>query len=58
MVFIIIRAFLGLARQIAGDKAEVTLLLDPGVESHDYDPSPSDIITINKADLFIYTGDI
>lgn len=45
------------ARQIAGDKAEVTLLLDPGVEAHDYDPSPSDIIAINKADLFIYTGD-
>ena len=45
------------ARQIAGDKADVTLLLDPGVESHDYEPSPSDIIAINKADLFIYTGD-
>lgn len=45
------------AKQIVGDKANVTLLLDPGVEAHDYDPSPSDIITINKADLFIYTGD-
>lgn len=45
------------AKQIVGDKAEVTLLLDPGVESHDYDPSPSDIISINKADIFIYTGD-
>lgn len=45
------------ARQIAGDKADITLLLDPGVEAHDYDPSPADIITINKADLFVYTGD-
>lgn len=45
------------AKQIAGDKAEVKLLLNPGVESHDYDPSPSDIIAMNKADLFIYTGD-
>lgn len=45
------------ARQIAGDKADVTLLLDPGVEAHAYDPSPADIITINKADLFVYTGD-
>lgn len=35
----------------------MTLLLDPGVESHDYDPSPADIIAINEADLFIYTGD-
>lgn len=45
------------ARQIAGDKAEVVLILSPGVESHDFEPTPSDIILINKADLFIYTGD-
>lgn len=45
------------ARQIAGDKADVTLLLDPGVEAHDYDPSPADIIAIHESDLFIYTGD-
>ena len=44
------------ARQIAGDKAEVTLLLPPGVESHSYEPTPSDIIRINESDLFIYTG--
>ena len=45
------------AKQIAGDKAEVVLLLSPGVEAHDFEPTPSDIILINKADLFIYTGD-
>ena len=45
------------ARQIAGDKAEVVLLLSPGMEAHDFEPTPSDIILINKADLFIYTGD-
>ncbi len=44
-------------RQIAGDKAEVTLLLPPGVESHSYEPTPSDIIKINESDLFIYTGE-
>jgi len=44
------------ARQIAGDKAEVALLLPPGAESHSFEPTPSDIITINKADIFIYTG--
>ncbi|HML36350.1 MAG TPA: metal ABC transporter substrate-binding protein [Bacillota bacterium] len=44
------------ARQIAGDKAEVTLLLPPGMESHSYEPTPSDIIEINGSDLFIYTG--
>jgi len=45
------------AKTIAGDTAEVTLLLPPGAESHSYEPSPADVIAINEADLFIYTGD-
>lgn len=44
------------AKQIAGDKAEVTLLLPTGVESHAYEPTPKDMISINNADLLIYTG--
>ncbi|WP_313343957.1 metal ABC transporter substrate-binding protein [Sedimentibacter sp.] len=44
------------ARQVAGDKADIALLLPPGAESHSYEPTPGDIITINKADMFIYTG--
>lgn len=43
-------------REIAGDKADITLLMSPGVESHSYEPSPADIIKINESDLFIYTG--
>lgn len=46
------------ARQIAADKAEVTLLLTPGTDSHSYDPSPVDMVKIKECDLFIYTGDI
>jgi zinc transport system substrate-binding protein len=45
------------AREIAGDKADVTLLLPPGVESHSFEPTPSDMIKIKDADLFIYTGE-
>lgn len=45
------------ANEIGEDKVEVTMLLKPGVESHSYEPSPSDIISINKADVFLYTGD-
>lgn len=44
------------ASQIVGEKAEVVLLLNPGTEAHDYDPTPSDMIKINNSDLFIYTG--
>lgn len=45
------------ARQIAGEKAEVTLILPPGVESHSYEPTPSDIVKINNADVLLYTGE-
>lgn len=44
------------ARQLAGDYADVVLLLPPGVESHSFDPSPTDIIAIQDADIFLYTG--
>ncbi|MBS3950942.1 MAG: zinc ABC transporter substrate-binding protein [Peptococcaceae bacterium] len=43
-------------RQIAGDKVDVSLLLPPGVESHAYEPSPRDIVDVQKAAVFIYTG--
>lgn len=44
------------ARQVFGDTAEVTLLLKPGMESHAYDPSAKDALTIAECDLFIYNG--
>ena len=43
-------------KQIGKEKVNVTLLLPPGTETHTYDPSPKDIININKSKLFIYTG--
>lgn len=45
------------ARQIAGEYADVVLLLPPGMESHSFDPKPSDMVTISKSDVFIYTGE-
>ena len=45
------------ANQVGKDAVEVKILLKPGVESHTYEPAPSDIIEINKADIFLYTGD-
>lgn len=44
------------ARTIAGDRAEVTLLLPPGVEPHSFEPRPEDLIRISKADIFIFTN--
>jgi zinc transport system substrate-binding protein len=44
------------AKTIGGQKAEVTLLLPPGVEAHSFEPKPGDILKIHEADIFIYTG--
>jgi zinc transport system substrate-binding protein len=44
------------ARQIAGENADVRMLLPPGAETHDYEPTPQDIIDIGNCDVFIYTG--
>ena len=44
------------ARIIGGERAEVTMLLPPGMEPHSFEPKPNDIIRISKAGLFIYTN--
>ena len=44
------------ARQIAGDKAEIILLVPAGTESHSYEPTPKDMIKIQNSDLFICNG--
>jgi len=43
-------------REIAGDNVELMMLLSPGSESHSYEPTPQDIITIQECDIFIYVG--
>ena len=44
------------ARQVAGDAAQVTMLIHPGGEVHAYDPTPADVRLIEQADLFVYIG--
>lgn len=46
-------------REVLGeeaDHAEVTLLLDSGVDLHNYQPSAQDILKISTCDLFVYVG--
>ncbi len=38
------------------ENAEVTMLLDNGVDLHSYEPSPEDVLKITTCDLFIYVG--
>jgi zinc transport system substrate-binding protein len=44
------------ARNVGGEKAHVTLLLPPGVEPHGFEPRPKDMLFVNQADIFVYTG--
>ena len=55
---IIATAFPGydFSRQIAGDDANIRMLLSPGAEAHSYEPTPKDMIDIQNCDLFIYAG--
>lgn len=46
-------------REIMGDKfadADVTFLLDNGVDLHSYQPTADDILKISECDMFIYVG--
>lgn len=44
------------ARAVAGDSADIKLLLKPGEETHTYDPTPADMIAIAECDVFLYGG--
>ena len=43
-------------RQITGGLAEVSLILKPGTEPHEFEPSPLDVKTLNDSDVFVFTG--
>ncbi|MTV50121.1 ABC transporter substrate-binding protein [Heliobacillus mobilis] len=43
-------------RQVGGDKVEVTNLVPPGSEPHDWEPSPQDMVKVGKARLLVYNG--
>ena len=46
-------------KAVLGDKAEhaeITMLLDNGVDLHSYQPTADDIVKISDCDLFLYVG--
>ncbi|MDE6616264.1 MAG: metal ABC transporter substrate-binding protein, partial [Lachnospiraceae bacterium] len=43
-------------RQIAGDKADIKLIVPAGMDTHSFEPVASDMINIGKADIIIYNG--
>ena len=43
-------------KNIAKDKANISMLIDGGVDSHDYEPSAKDMAKIQNADVFVYNS--
>ena len=44
------------ARAVTGEASRAKMLIKPGTELHNYEPSPQDIVAIQNAELFIYNG--
>ncbi len=45
-----------LTEKIAGNLVEVENIIPPGVEPHDFEPSPRQMAELQKADIFVYNG--
>lgn len=45
-----------IARNVAGDMAEVDSITKPGAEIHNYQPTPRDILKARDADLVLWNG--
>ena len=44
------------ARNIGGEKVEVITMVPDGAEAHDWEPSPSDLAKLGRAQVFVYNG--
>jgi len=44
------------ANYIAGDRAEVSMLIPDNVEPHSWSPGTKDLIKVSNADVFVYNG--
>ena len=44
------------SRQVAGARADAVSLVPPGVEPHDWEPSPRDVSVVQHATVLVHTG--
>ncbi|MBM7542690.1 metal ABC transporter solute-binding protein, Zn/Mn family [Amphibacillus cookii] len=43
-------------KQVAGDRANVTLMVSAGEDAHHYEPSAQDVAAVNDANVFVYSS--
>lgn len=44
------------ARNVGGDRADVSVMIPAGIEPHDWEPTPRDIADAQNADMIVYNG--
>ncbi len=44
------------ARQIAGDRVRLKLVIPAGMDSHSFEPTPADMMEIQESDILLYNG--
>lgn len=45
------------AQQVAGNQADVSLMVSDGQDAHHYEPTPKDVARVNEADVFVYSSE-
>lgn len=46
-----------MTEQLVGDLADVYFLLTPGMSAHSFEPTPSQVVALNEADLVFFTSE-
>ncbi|GAB2567809.1 metal ABC transporter solute-binding protein, Zn/Mn family [Gracilibacillus alcaliphilus] len=44
-------------KQVAGDRADVQLMVSEGQDAHHFEPSAQDVASVNEADVFVYSSE-
>ncbi|MDR7481673.1 MAG: metal ABC transporter substrate-binding protein [Armatimonadota bacterium] len=44
------------AQRVGAERVATRVLVPPGIEAHDYEPSPQDLAAVARARLFVYVG--
>lgn len=47
-----------ITKEIAGDEADVSLMVGANEDAHHYEPSAQAVASVNEADIFIYSSDV
>ncbi len=56
LVAVSINPLVSLASAVGGDRVEVARLVPPGASPHTYEPTPSQVVMIGRADLVVLVG--